>query len=66
MKINKDELYRRCNICKKPMKKGYVIEGGLEYYCSDKCLHKVYTKEEWNKIYSDDGDSYWTEWENYE
>ena len=57
---------RKCNICGKPMKSGYVIENGLEYYCSDECLHKVYSEEEWNEMYSDDGDSYWTEWEEEE
>ncbi len=44
------------------MYSGYVINGGEEYYCSDECLHTKYTEEEWNDMYSDDGDSYWTEW----
>lgn len=54
---------RVCAECGKIIQEGYVIGGGLQYYCSDKCLHKHYTEEEWNKMYNDDGDNYWTEWE---
>lgn len=55
---------RRCSHCSKPMSSGYCIENGLEYYCSDECLHKHYTDEEYNSLYNDgNGDSYWTEWE---
>lgn len=57
---------RKCNICGKSMKSGYVIDGGLEYYCSDKCLHKIYTEKEWNDLYDEgNSDNYWTEWEDY-
>lgn len=59
-------MFRRCSECGEKMREGYVIENGLEYYCSDECLHKHYTEEEWNEMYSDDGDSYWTEWEEEE
>ena len=58
-------MIRRCDHCGKPMREGYVLWGGLEYYCTDECLHKHYTAEEWNEMYSDDGDSYWTEWDDY-
>lgn len=43
---------------------GYCIDSGLKYYCSDECLHKHYTKEEWLDMYEDGGDSYYTEWED--
>lgn len=57
---------RRCDKCGKPMKEGYVIAGGLEYYCSDKCLHEFYTEEEFLNMYDNgNGESYWTEWEDY-
>lgn len=56
-------MKRICNICGKAMTEGYCVEGGLEYYCSDECLHKVYSPEEWDEMYTDDGDSYWTEWD---
>lgn len=55
---------RECSECGKEMNEGYCIENGLEYYCSDECLHKHYTEEEYEEMYDDgNGDSYWTEWE---
>ena len=54
---------RICDTCYKPMNEGYCINGGEEYYCSDECLYKVYTKEEWDEICSGNDDSYWTEWD---
>lgn len=59
-----DEVYvRKCSECGKEMTLGYCIESGMEYYCSDECLHKHYTEEEWQDMYEDGGDSYWTNWE---
>lgn len=56
---------RICSECNKPMDKGYCIDNGLEYYCSDECLRKHYTNEEYNEMYDDgNGDSYYTEWED--
>lgn len=55
---------RTCTICgKSNLTKGYCIDNGLEYYCTDECLHQVYTKEAWEEMYKDGGDNYWTEWE---
>ena len=55
---------RTCNECDKEMTEGYCIENGIEYYCSDECLHKNITEEEYLKLYDNgNGDSYWTEWE---
>ena len=54
--------HRTCEHCGKWMDEGYCIDGGREYFCSDACLHTKYTPEEWAEMYSDDGDSYWTEW----
>ena len=54
---------RECSECGKEMNEGYCIDNGLEYYCSDECLHKHYTEEEYEEMYDDgNGDSYWTEW----
>jgi hypothetical protein len=48
------------------MNEGYVIES-REWYCSDECLHKHVTPEEFLELYDDgDGDSYYTEWEEEE
>lgn len=56
---------RICDECGKAMAEGYCIEGGQSYYCSDECLHKNLTEDEYLELYDDgDGDSYWTEWEN--
>ncbi len=47
--------------CKKIMVEGYIIEDGVEYYCSDDCLHTNMTQEEFKELHND-GDSFWTEW----
>lgn len=54
---------RVCTSCLKIMIEGYVIEGGMDYYCSDKCLEYDMTLEEFEQSYGDgDTESYWTEW----
>lgn len=61
--VEKEEP-RTCSECGKDMTEGYCIENGLEYYCSDECLHKHYTDDEYNELYDNGyGDSYYTEWE---
>ncbi len=58
-----DEEYRICTVCKKKMRSGYVINGGEEYYCSDECLHRRYSPDQWDELYDNgNSDSYWTEW----
>lgn len=44
------------------MHEGYCIEGGFAYYCSDECLEANMTREEFEELYEDGGDTYWTEW----
>lgn len=56
---------RHCLVCGKPMTQGYVVDDGLEYYCSDECLHKRYSDEEYQKMHENDV-AYWTEWEDEE
>lgn len=54
---------RECMACSKGMNEGYCIEGGMEYYCSDACLHTEITHEEYMELYADgEGDSYYTTW----
>lgn len=56
---------RKCDECGKEINAGYVIDGGMEYFCSDDCLHKHYTDEEYLEMYDDgNGDTYWTEWDD--
>jgi hypothetical protein len=51
---------RVCSECGKPMWEGFYDDN---YYCSEKCLHKHYTPEEWIEAYDDgEGEAYWTEW----
>ncbi len=57
-------MARICSECSKRMTEGYCIEGGTAYFCSDQCLTKNMTKDEYNDLYDDgNGDSYWTTWE---
>ena len=30
---------RKCDECSKGMNEGYIIENGMQHYCSDKCLN---------------------------
>lgn len=52
---------RTCDICGKPMLDGFCIRDGMEYFCSDECLRKVYTEEEYQELYDSD-QAYWTTW----
>ena len=62
----KKEFARNCTACSAGMNEGYHIGGnGIEYYCSDACLHTEITHEEYMELYADgEGDSYWTAWED--
>lgn len=54
---------RRCSECGALMFEGFCVDNGWEYYCSDECLHKHFTEEEWDEMCCDgEGDSYWTQW----
>ena len=54
---------RACEICNLPLIEGYCVEGGITYYCSDKCLKEHFSENEWEDMYADgESDSYWTSW----
>ena len=57
-----EENYRICYVCGTVMASGYVVEDGLEYFCSNGCLETVYPYDEYMDMY-EDGCAYWTEWE---
>lgn len=62
-----EDQYRICSECGDVMQQGYY-DGN--YYCSDDCLHKTYTPEEWTKAYEESeknggDDCYWTQWVDY-
>lgn len=65
MNLENNEDLRVCSVCGKVMNKGYVVDSGMEYYCSDECLLTKYTNDEWNEMYDNgNSDSYYTEWED--
>lgn len=50
---------RTCSKCNKDFEEGYYAEGN--YYCSDECLLKDYTPEEWTTAHQENSDeNYWT------
>jgi len=58
---------RTCAICHLAMSEGFYDGEGFtphEYYCSEQCLSICIPLESWNKLYTEDGESYWTEWES--
>lgn len=59
-----DDPIRRCDVCHAPMQAGFVIDGGDAYYCSQPCLTTLIPWQDWQATYTDDGDSYYTEWES--
>ena len=61
--VDELEHIRVCSECGKPMYEGYCIEDGAEYYCSEECLHKNLTEEEYENLYDEGrGNSYYTSW----
>jgi hypothetical protein len=46
------EAVRICDECGKVIIEGYCLGGGEEYYCSDECLHKNYSNEEFLAMYA--------------
>lgn len=55
-----DKEWRICSECGSVMEDGFFVEPS-EYYCSDDCLNKHYTEEEYQKMHDDDN-AYWTQW----
>lgn len=56
------DCFRVCEECGKPIIEGYVVDG-CENYCSEECLHKHISEEDFDALYNDgNGDTYWTTW----
>lgn len=56
------DCLRVCDECGKPMILGYLVDG-CDTYCSEECLHKHLTDEEYKELYNEEnGDTYWTTW----
>jgi hypothetical protein len=63
-KIDLEEL-RTCDVCGVPMIDGYCFDAGYKYACNDEHRDKIALEEygqTWEDIYTDEGDSYYTEW----
>jgi hypothetical protein len=58
--MKQKQFARKCDKCNKGMNEGYVLVG-CEYYCSDECLHKEVTEQEYKELYENDN-AYYTEW----
>lgn len=52
---------RICEKCDTPVWFGFIIFED-DYYCSETCLHKDFTPEEYLQLYAEE-EAYWTEWE---
>lgn len=61
----KEDDKKICDCCGEYMTKGYVLDGGEQYFCSDECLFHEHGNNAHNdlNIGEDDSDSYWTEWD---
>ena len=58
-----EEEERLCSECGVPMQEGFYFESDAAQYCSEECLTKVITWEEYLEIHDGGyGDAYWTEW----
>jgi late competence protein required for DNA uptake (superfamily II DNA/RNA helicase) len=68
--VKGDKYARKCDKCGQGMNEGFCIYEGQEYYCSDECLHSVYSEQEWSEMYNAEdigsSSSYWTQWEELE
>lgn len=52
-----------CTVCNKEMSEGYVVNDGLQNYCTKVCLNVEVTDDEYNQLY-EEGYAYWTTFED--
>lgn len=63
--MEKQKFHHKCLSCGQGMNEGFIVYGGLEYYCSPECLHTAYDPEEWALMNdNDEGDSHFMVWED--
>ena len=53
---------RRCSVCGKLMREGYMFDNGESYYCSDECLHVDFLDIDWQRECEKNMNSCWTQW----
>lgn len=54
--------FRICSKCGSLMHQGFCYDMGKSYYCSEECLHKDFTLDEWIYECEIEDQSYWTDW----
>lgn len=59
--MSRPQEFRICTVCGKVMTKGYLCEDDGSTYCSDECLHKEVSEEEYIRLYKE-GYMFYTEW----
>jgi len=74
--FSKQKYARKCLVCGALINKGYVLNGGNKYFCSDSCAKKELSEDTFNQYIKeyeqeeanggDNDDFYFTEWEDSE
>ena len=57
----RDDGFRVCSDCGACIVEGYVVHDGDAYYCEG-CMWEHYTEEEWERMYEEEYECYWTQW----
>jgi len=55
---------RFCTSCRQPMNSGFVVGGGMAYYCGNECLHEHITLIQWKDMAKNKKENYYAEWED--
>lgn len=59
----KSKPERKCIECEALMFEGYIEEESGRTWCDDPCLRKVFTEQEQEEAYNEEGGGlYWTVW----
>ncbi len=59
--MEKNKIY--CSKCGDDMTQGYTVNDGLDHYCSNECLYKDMSREEYLYMY-EQGFAFWTTFED--
>ncbi|MER2090643.1 MAG: hypothetical protein ABS920_12960 [Sporosarcina sp.] len=59
-----EKIERFCSECRTAMEEDFCFEFDATLYCSEECLTKVITWDEYLAMHGD-GDAYWTDWYDF-